>query len=68
MVSMADDWVFDFVLAVFETPAWTNPIDDFIDAHCGLFEGAETGSVSARLWRFARTLRDASALTRYFIY
>jgi hypothetical protein len=34
---MAEEWVFEYVLEVFETPAWNGPIVEFVDAHAHMF-------------------------------
>jgi len=30
-------WLFDFVVSFLRSPAWTTPLNNFIDEHCGVF-------------------------------
>ena len=34
----ASDWVFDFVMHLFHSPAWEVPIMSFIDENCASFD------------------------------
>jgi hypothetical protein len=46
--TMADDndWVFDYVMEVFKSPAWETPILSFIDEHCIFFDSEEENKLS----------------------
>jgi len=37
----AAGWLQDFVVQVLRSPSWETPVLDFIDAHCGSFDGAD---------------------------
>ena len=41
-----DEWMYEFILQYLCSPMWKGPIQEFIDRHCGQFEGGETNLFS----------------------
>jgi hypothetical protein len=40
------DWIFDFVMEVFKSPAWEVPVMSFIDTHCAVFDSEEENKLA----------------------
>ena len=41
MSSYLQDWILDSIAEYLKSPAWKNPIIDFIDEHCIVFEDGD---------------------------
>ena len=41
LVRSTKDWLYDYILSFLKSPAWRNPILQFMDEHCILFDSED---------------------------
>ena len=41
LVAFTQEWLYDYILSFLKSPAWRNPILQFMDEHCILFDSED---------------------------
>lgn len=46
MADGGNDWIFDAVMNIFQSPTWEIPFNQFIDENCIFFDNADENSLA----------------------
>lgn len=46
MADESNDWIFDAVMNIFQSPTWEIPFNQFIDENCIFFDNADENSLA----------------------